>query len=65
MKIAPMWRPNCWLTSLDAPAVDDPETVRTLGSQELDRRARRALSGEAAGEDWPSGRQRLADDLAG
>ena len=53
------------LASLDAPAVDDPETVRTLWSQELDRRARRVLSGEVAGEDWPSVRQRLADDLAG
>ncbi len=64
MKIAPMWRPNCWPAS-SAPAVDDPETVRTLWSQELDRRARRALSGEAPGEDWPNVRQRLADDLAG
>ncbi len=53
------------LASLDAPAVDDPETVRTLWSQELDRRARRVLSGKVAGEDWPSVRQRLADDLAG
>lgn len=53
------------LASLDAPAADDPETVRTLWSQELERRARRVLSGEAIGEDWASVRQRLADELAG
>lgn len=53
------------LASLDTPAAEDPEAVQTLWGQELDRRARRVLSGEAPGEDWSSVRQRLADELAG
>lgn len=53
------------LASLDAPIADDPATVQTLWSQELERRAKRVLSGEAIGEDWSSVRQRLADELAG
>jgi len=53
------------LASLDAPATDDPETVQSLWSQELERRAKRVLSGDATGEDWSSVRQRLADELAG
>lgn len=53
------------LASLDAPAADDPATVQTLWSQELKRRAKRVLTGEAVGEDWSSVRQRLADELAG
>lgn len=32
--------------------------------QELERRARRVLSGEAAGEVWAVVRQRVADELA-
>lgn len=42
------------LASLDALAADDPATVRTLWGQELKRREKRVLSGEAIGEDWPS-----------
>jgi hypothetical protein len=53
------------LASLDTPASDDPATVRTLWAQELERRARRMLSGQAVGEDWSGVRQRLADELAG
>ncbi|MGH9165210.1 MAG: addiction module protein [Acidimicrobiales bacterium] len=53
------------LASLDAPAADDPETLQTLWNQEFERRARRALSGDAPDEDWSSVRQRLADELAG
>lgn len=53
------------LASLDAPAAEDAQTVHTLWGQELDRRARRVLSGAAPGEDWSSVRQRLADELAG
>lgn len=44
---------------------EDPETVRTLWAQELERRARSALSGESPGEDWTVVRQRIADELAG
>lgn len=53
------------LASLDAPAADDPATVRSLWARELESRARRMLSGEAPGEDWAAVRQRLADQLAG
>jgi hypothetical protein len=35
------------LVSLDAPASDDPALVRSVWTQELERRARRMLSGEA------------------
>src|SRR5437588_3326582 len=51
------------LASLDSPVADDPAVVRDLWSQELQRRARRVLSGEAVGEDWSAVRQRLADEL--
>lgn len=53
------------LASLDAPPADGPETVQTLWSQELERRAKRVLSGEAIGEDWSSVRRRLAEERAG
>lgn len=53
------------LASLDAAAADDPDTAQTVWSQELERRAKRMLSGEAIGEDWASVRRRLADEPAG
>jgi hypothetical protein len=53
------------LASLDAPSSDDPTAIRTLWAQELERRARRMLSGETVGEDWSAVRKRLADELAG
>jgi len=53
------------LASLHSPTADDPATVRTLWGEELERRARRMLSGEVIGEDWPDVRQRLANELAG
>jgi hypothetical protein len=53
------------LASLDPPTPDDPATVRALWSEELERRAKRVLSREAIGEDWPRVRQRLTDELAG
>jgi hypothetical protein len=53
------------LASLDSPSADDPGTSRTLWSQELERRAKRVLSGEAVEEDWASVRERLANELAG
>lgn len=53
------------LASLDAPAADDPATVRALWCEELEQRARRVLSREAIGEDWPTVRQRLNDELTG
>lgn len=44
---------------------DDPETVRSLWAEELEKRAGQALSGESPGEAWADVRQRLADELAG
>ena len=53
------------LASLDPAPSDDPAITRSLWSEELERRAKRVLSGEAVGEDWASVRERLADELAG
>lgn len=53
------------LASLEAPSDEDPLSVRTAWAEELDRRARRALSGDDVGEDWATVRRRLADELAG
>jgi hypothetical protein len=50
------------LASLDSG--DDPEEVRGLWAAELERRARRAISGGYPGGDWTTLRQRLADELA-
>ena len=53
------------LASLDEPVDDDPDTLREMWREELDRRGKRALSPEAVGEDWASLRRRLADELGG
>ena len=52
------------LASLDE-AVDEPETVQTLWSEELEERTERVLSGQVAEEDWGSVRQRIANELTG
>lgn len=51
------------LASLDSPAVDDPAALGAVWASELERRAARVLSGEAATEDWPAVRDRVADRL--
>lgn len=51
------------LASLDSPAVDDPATLGAVWALELERRAARVISGEAATEDWPAVRDRVADRL--
>lgn len=51
------------LASLDSPAVDDPATIGAVWASELERRAARVLSGEAATEDWTTVRDRVADRL--
>lgn len=51
------------LASLDPPATDDPATVQALWREELERRAKRVLSRQTIGEDWPTVRQRLTDEL--
>ena len=53
------------LASLDARVDDDPETLSEMWREELDRRAKRALSQEAVGENWDSLRARLTDELKG
>lgn len=52
------------LASLDEPAMANPDAVRAAWADELERRARRALSGEDAGEEWPALRDRLQGNLA-
>ncbi len=51
------------LASLDSPAVEDPATIDAVWALELERRAARVLSGEAATEDWATARARVADRL--
>jgi hypothetical protein len=48
------------LASLDSPPVDDPATIGAVWALELERRATRALSGEAATDDWTT----VRDDVA-
>lgn len=43
---------------------DDPETVRREWAEELERRARRFLSGESPGIPWETARQQILDKLA-
>ena len=52
------------LASLDQPVQDDPEIVRTEWAQELEHRARRALSGADPGEPWPEVRDIIRGALA-
>ncbi|MDQ6949020.1 MAG: addiction module protein, partial [Actinomycetota bacterium] len=51
------------LASLDSPAVDDPATIGAVWALELERRATRVLSGEAATVDWATVRAHVADHL--
>jgi putative addiction module component (TIGR02574 family) len=51
------------LASLDDAAVDNPEEVETAWAEEIERRARRVLSGESAGSPWEAVRQRAEADL--
>lgn len=52
------------LASLDEPVQDDPDVIRREWAEELDRRARRALSGEDPGEPWTEVRDRIRSKLA-
>lgn len=51
------------LASLDSLAVEDPATLGAVWALELERRAARVISGEAATEDWATVRDRVADRL--
>ena len=52
------------LASLDEPATDDPAAIEIAWAQEIERRARRVLAGESAGEPWEDVRERVARHLA-
>lgn len=53
------------LASLDEATPNDAEAVRAAWAEELERRARRALSGDDAGEPWEGLRDRSRNELAG
>ncbi len=51
------------LVSLETPIGEDSSDVRSLWAVEIERRARRVISGDVKGEDWNVVRQRFADAL--
>ncbi len=51
------------LASLDEPAQGGADAVRAAWAEELEDRARRALSGDDPGEPWPELRDRLHNRL--
>lgn len=51
------------LVSLEPPTDDDPSVALSLWGTEIERRARRVLTGGTEGEDWTVVRQRLANTL--
>lgn len=51
------------LASLDDATSEDPATVQAAWAKEIDRRGRRALAGESAGEPWDDVRGRVARRL--
>ncbi|MGH9222712.1 MAG: addiction module protein [Acidimicrobiales bacterium] len=53
------------IASLDSPAAEDPATIGTVWAAELERRARRVLSGESPTSGWETVRERVADHLKG
>jgi putative addiction module component (TIGR02574 family) len=52
------------LASLDEPASTDEAAVQAAWAREIERRARRVLSGESVGEPWDEVRGRIARNLA-
>ena len=51
------------LASLDDPGTEDPASVQAAWATEIERRARRVLSGESSGEPWAEVRDRIARRL--
>lgn len=51
------------LASLDEPPAEDPAAVRSAWAKEIERRARRVLAGESAGEPWEDVRDRIVRRL--
>lgn len=52
------------LASLDETVADNADDIRAEWAAELERRARRAISGEDPGEPWPDVRDRIRAKLA-
>jgi len=51
------------LASLDDSTVEEPAAVQAAWAREIERRARRVLAGDSAGEPWESVRDRIARRL--
>jgi putative addiction module component (TIGR02574 family) len=47
------------LASLDTAPPDDPAEVEAAWAREIERRARRVMSGESTGEPWEDVRERV------
>lgn len=52
------------LASLDEPPTSDIAAVEAAWAREIERRARRVMSGESVGEPWDDVRRRVAQRLA-
>ena len=52
------------LASLEDPTPTDETAVEAAWAREIERRARRVIAGDSAGESWEDVRQRVARDLA-
>jgi putative addiction module component (TIGR02574 family) len=53
------------LASLDEAPAEDPAEVEAAWAREIERRARRVMSGESAGEAWEDVRARVVRRLTG
>jgi putative addiction module component (TIGR02574 family) len=51
------------LASLDEPPADNPAVIQAAWAKEIERRARRVLAHESAGEPWEDVRERSARRL--
>lgn len=51
------------LASLDEPEAEDAAAVQSAWATEIERRARRVLAGESAGEPWEDVRDRISRSL--
>lgn len=51
------------LASLDEAPAEDPAEVEAAWAKEIERRARRVMSGESAGQPWEEVRSRLLQRL--
>ncbi|MGH9339527.1 MAG: addiction module protein [Acidobacteriota bacterium] len=52
------------LASLDEPPAEDLAAVQAAWAKEIERRARRVLAGESAGEPWEEVRDQIARRLS-